>query len=310
MLRGLVSAFVIAFCLLPPVRAAAGPALLFEPATNKVLYAEDPDLSWHPASLTKMMTAYLTFGAISRGEISMSDKVTCSENANKQPPSKMGLPVGARISVELALKTLIVKSANDVAVMLAEKVGGSEQGFINEMNAAARRLGMARTQFMNPHGLHDDRQITTARDLAILTSAILREFSDYEDFFAMQSVRIGKRRLRSHNSMLRQYIGADGIKTGFICASGYNVVASATRNDRRLVAVVLGSRSDKSRRERTSKLLDHGFEWYEWKSMFVDELDILPVRQASLVEGPADMRSTVCRVRRRARQSRRARKRR
>ena len=309
MQRHLTAVVVFLALLGVPFGAQAGPALLFEPATGKVLYAEDPDLSWHPASLTKMMTAYLTFSAISRGELAMTDRVVCSENANKQPPSKIGLPVGADMSVEKALKVLLVKSANDVAVMLAEKVGGSEPAFIDLMNDTARRLGMTRTRFVNPHGLPDRRQITTARDMAILTRAIMREFSDYGDFFALQHVKVGKRRLRNHNSLLRNYIGADGMKTGFICDSGYNVVASATRDNVRLVAVVLGARSGASRRKRASKLLDHGFEWYDWKSMFARRLDILPVQQAALAEQPGNLRNTVCGSRR-ARKPKRKRRRR
>ena len=192
----LAAAFVVALALWLPVGAQAGPALLFEANTEKVLYAEDPDLLWHPASLTKLMTAYLTFEAISKGELSMADKITCSANANKQPPSKIGLPVGGTITVEAALKILIVKSANDVAVMVAEHVGGSEQAFVDQMNLAAKRLGMTRTNFVNPHGLPDKRQITTARDMARLTRAILNEFPDYSDFFAMRSVRMASVVLR------------------------------------------------------------------------------------------------------------------
>ena len=281
-----------------PHQTLAGPTLLFEPATGKVLYAEDPDLSWHPASLTKLMTAYIIFSAISSGKLSMSDKAVVSEYAYKQPPSKLGLPIGAEMTVELALKSILVKSANDVAVMLAERVGGSEAGFSRLMNQAAKDIGMTRSRFVNPHGLPDKRQVTTARDMAILTRAIMREFPDYGDFFSLRHVKIGRRKLRNHNSLLRNYVGADGMKTGFICASGYNVVASATRSDVRLVAVVLGARSGASRRIRAAKLLDHGFEWYAWKALFARQLDILPVQQAALAASPGNMRSTVCAVRR------------
>ena len=304
MLIRIVIVMLTALALLAPGRADAGPALLFEYNTSKVIYAEDPDLLWHPASLTKMMTAYLTFEALQKGELALTDKMVCSANANKQPPSKIGLPVGGTMSVELALKVLIVKSANDVAVMVAEKVGGSEPAFIAQMNATAKRLGMTRSQFVNPHGLPDKRQITTARDMGILARALLRDFPDYQDFFAMRSVKIGKRNLRSHNWLLRNYVGADGMKTGFICDSGYNVVASATRGDMRMVAVVMGARNGLSRRKRASKLLDHGFERYPWKSLFADHLDQLPVQMASLSEGPASLRSQVCGVRRKARKPR------
>jgi D-alanyl-D-alanine carboxypeptidase len=308
MLARFAAVMLAALALCLPAGVHAGPALLFDPDTNKVLYAEDPDLLWHPASLTKLMTAYLTFEAISKGELSMQDKVVCSANANKQAPTKIGLPVGAKISVELALKTLIVKSANDVSVMIAETVGGSEEAFIDQMNQTAKRLGMTRTNFVNPNGLPDKRQITTARDMALLTRAILKDFPDYGDFFAMRSVKIGKRQLRSHNALLRTYTGADGMKTGFICDSGYNVVASATRGDRRLVAVVMGSRSGFSRRQRATKLLDHGFLRYEWKSLFAEDLDKLTVQIGSLSESPGNMRGDVCSGRRKARKSRKARR--
>ena len=290
----IAAAAALAVLLLAPLQALAGLALLFEPVSGKVLYAEDPDLSWHPASLTKLMTVYVAFGAISRGELTMEDKVICSANANKQPPSKIGLPVGAEMGVGLALRVLLVKSANDVAVMLAEKVGGSEAKFIDQMNAAAERLGMTRTHYVNPHGLPDDRQVTTARDLAILTRAIMKEYPDYADLFALPYVKVGKRRMNNHNSLLRSYIGADGMKTGFICASGYNVVASATRDRVRLVAVVLGARTGQSRLVRASELLDHGFEWYRWKALFARKLDRLPVQQAALAEPATDLHANVC----------------
>ncbi|MGL4396126.1 MAG: D-alanyl-D-alanine carboxypeptidase family protein, partial [Hyphomicrobium sp.] len=145
--------------------AAAGPALLFDGSNGKVLYAEDADHLWHPASLTKIMTAYLTFEAIKDGKIRLDDKIACSLVANLQPPSKVGLPVGGELTVDLALQAVIVKSANDVTVMLAEAISGSETKFVARMNAAAQRLGMSRTHFVNTNGLPDPNQVTTARDL-------------------------------------------------------------------------------------------------------------------------------------------------
>lgn len=264
--------------LLQPVAAVAGPALLFEATSGKVLYAEDVDNLWHPASLTKIMTAYITFEALRDGKLKPDDKVVCSEASAKEPPSKIGLPIGAEMSVELALKALIVKSANDVAVMLAEKVGGNIENFVARMNATAQRLGMTRTRFVNPNGLPADEQVTTARDLAKLSRAIVKDFPQYADLWSMPYFKIGKRRLASHNSLLRSFDGADGLKTGFICDSGYNVVASATRDGTRLMAVVLGEPSSNDRAIRAASLLEHGFQHYGWKTFFdPTDIDNLPM---------------------------------
>jgi D-alanyl-D-alanine carboxypeptidase len=248
--------------------AAAGPTLLFDAGNGKVLYAEDHDDQWHPASLTKIMTAYLVFEALKSGRLTLEKKIPVSENAHGQPPSKVGLPVGAEMSVDMALRALIVKSANDVAIMLAEAIGGSEEAFVKQMNDAARRFGMTRTHFVNPSGLPASDQVTTARDLARLARAVLRDFPEYAHLWAMADMQIGRRRLRTHNGLLRTYEGADGLKTGFICDSGFNVVASASRDGRRLVAVVLGEVSGRDRNVRAASLLEHGFETYGWKQMF------------------------------------------
>jgi D-alanyl-D-alanine carboxypeptidase len=256
---------------------SAGPALLFDAASGKVLYAEEQDQPWHPASLTKIMTAYMTFEALRTNKISLEQKIPTSANAHAQPPSKLGLPVGAEITVNLALKALIVKSANDAAVMLAEAIGGTEGAFIAQMNDTARRLGMTRTSFVNPHGLPAPEQVTTARDLAKLTRAVLRDYPEYGPIWAMADMQVGRRRLRTHNGLLRTYDGADGLKTGFICDSGFNVVATATRDDRRLVAVVLGEYTSRDRSLRAASLLEHGFKNYGWKEFFSSTtVDSLP----------------------------------
>jgi D-alanyl-D-alanine carboxypeptidase len=276
----------------PPV-AVAGPALVFEPIKGTVFYSEDPDAPWFPASLTKLMTAYVTFHALKKGEVKPDTKLTCSKNAVSQTPSKLGLPVGGQITVDVGLKVLIVESANDVAVMLAEGVAGSEEAFVARMNEAAQRLGMTRTSFANPNGLPDDRQVTTARDLAKLTRAIIIEFPEYADIFALPRVQVGKRIMRTHNRLLVSFPGADGMKTGFICDSGFNVVASATRNGRRLVAVVLGEPSVATRTDRAANLLESGFRRYFWKSVFGRTVDGLAM-QASLSDEPTHLRNAVC----------------
>ena len=274
--RATLTAMILAFVGWPGV-ALAGPALLFDPANGHVLYAEDADDQWHPASLTKIMTAYLTFEAIRDGKIALGTKIPCSDAAYIQPPSKFGLPVGGELTVEMALQALIVKSANDVAVMLAESVGGTEQAFVEKMNATAQRLGMTRTHFVNANGLPATEQVTTARDLAKLSTAVLRDFPEYREWWGREDMRVGKRRLSTHNGLLKTYEGADGMKTGFTCDSGFNVVASATRDGHQLIAVVLGESSGHERTLRAAGLLEHGFQTQGWKDMFnTSTLDTLP----------------------------------
>jgi D-alanyl-D-alanine carboxypeptidase len=248
--------------------AHAGPALLFDATSGQVLYAEDQDDSWYPASLTKIMTAYITFEAIKTGKLTLDQKITVSEAALAQPPSKIGLPVGAEMSVDVALQALIIKSANDVAVMLAEAISGSETAFIYKMNETAKRLGMTKTTFVNPNGLPAPDQSTTARDLARLARAVMRDYPQYANYWTMAEMRIGKIRLTTHNALLKTFEGADGLKTGFTCDSGFNVVASATRDNRRLVAVVLGEPNGQTRAIRAASLLEHGFSLQGWKTMF------------------------------------------
>ncbi|MFZ4808069.1 MAG: D-alanyl-D-alanine carboxypeptidase family protein [Hyphomicrobiaceae bacterium] len=286
------AALVGVFLLVALVPAQAGPALLFEADSGRVYYAEDADDHWYPASLTKILTAYVTFAALKAGKVTLDTKIKCSEAANMQPPSKLGLPVGGEITIDLALRSLIVKSANDVAVMLAEGVAGSEEAFVAEMNAVAKRLGMTRSNFVNPNGLPAAEQVTTARDLAILSKAVLRDFPEYAEYWTMVDVRIGKRRLGSHNGLLRTYEGADGLKTGFICDAGYNVVASATRDGRRLMAVVLGEPSGFERSIRAASLLDHGFTVQGWKQVLNPKtLETMP--RGAEARGPVSVRDDV-----------------
>ena len=278
------SLIFIAFLIfaLAPLRAAANPTLLFDMSNGKVLYAEEADRLWYPASLTKIMTAYVVFEALKRGDLTLESKLVSTETAAKEPPSKIGLPIGAEISLELGLRALIIKSANDVAVMLAEAVSGNRDAFIVRMNETAKRLGMARTNFVNPNGLPVAGQVTTARDLARLAMAVQRDFPEHAHYWKTPYLRIGKRRLRSHNSLLRTFEGADGIKTGFICDSGFNIVASASREGRRLVAIVLGSPSAKDRGVRAQSLLEHGFLTHGWKLYFSSNtLDSRPVSTTS-----------------------------
>lgn len=300
MLRRAGLGLLVGAILTAPSGAFAGPALVFEPFNGTVFYAEDPDALWFPASLTKLMTAYVTFQALKAGTVTPDTKVVCSQKATAQAPSKLGLPVGGEITLDVALKVLIVKSANDVAVMLAETVAGSEEAFVVRMNEAAQHLGMTRTSFANVNGLPDERQVTTARDLAKLARAIIVEFPEHADLFTTIQIQVGKKLVRTHNGMLVSYPGADGMKTGFICDSGFNIVVSATREGRKLVAVILGEQSIATRRERAVDLLDNGFKRYFWKSLFGTSLDGLAI-QASLSTGPTHLRDSVCRARKPAR---------
>ncbi len=295
--RVFVRAVVLLLILMLPLPALAGPTLVFDVETGTVLHSEDTGAPWYPASLTKLMTAYLTFHAIRAGRITLETKIAMTEAGRAEPPSKVGLPVGTEFSIEWALQVLIVRSANDIAVALAEGVAGSEEAFVRLMNETAQRLAMTGTYYANPHGLPDRRQVTTARDLGLLARAIVREFPEYQAFFEAPNVRVGGRRLRNRNGLLRTMEGADGMKTGFICNSGYNLVASATRNGRRLVAVILGAPNGGSRTTTAKALLEEGFA-----NDANGGLLALPRKLNALSNGglfaaslPEDMAQTVCR---------------
>src|ERR1700720_84304 len=240
-------------------RASAEALLVIEVDTGKVLYAQNAGYPWYPASVTKLMTAYVTLHAVKEGRITLDQPLTVSANAVAQAPVKMGFGAGTQVTVDNALKMLMVKSANDIAVVLAEGVGGSIENFADQMNANARRLGMVQSSFVNPNGLPADDQISSARDLAILARALIREFPEYDYYWHLPGIRMGKMVQRNYNSLLGRYPGADGMKTGFICASGFNLVASATRDGRRLIAVVLGAPSSGVRAVKAAHLLEQGF---------------------------------------------------
>jgi D-alanyl-D-alanine carboxypeptidase len=242
-----------------PRAASAEALLLIEADSGKVLQAENATIPWYPASVTKIMTAYVTLKAVKDGRISLDTLVTVSPTAASQSPSKMGFRPGTQLTVDNALKMMMVKSANDMAVVLAEGVGGSIDGFSAMMNDTAKRLGMTQTSYVNPNGLPADGQITSARDLGILARAFLRDLPEYEYFVHIPAIRFGKRITPNFNKLIGRYPGADGFKTGFICASGYNLVASATRNGRRLIAVVLGANSGTARAVKAAQLLERGF---------------------------------------------------
>jgi D-alanyl-D-alanine carboxypeptidase len=281
-----------ALAFVAPRAAQAEALLLIEADTGKVLQAENATMPWYPASLSKMMTAYVTLKAVKEGRISLDTLLTVSPIAASQSPSKMGFKPGTQVTVDNALKMMLVKSANDMAVVLAEGVGGSIDGFSAQMNENARRLGMTQTSYVNPNGLPADGQITSARDLAILARAIIRDLPEYEYFVHIPSIRFGRRVTQNFNKLIGRYPGADGFKTGFICASGYNLVGSATRNGKRLIAVVLGASSGMMRAVRAAQLLDRGFAGnnLSWLRPSLGTVDNLVPIDAS----PPDLRDQMC----------------
>ncbi|MFC5384539.1 D-alanyl-D-alanine carboxypeptidase family protein [Aquamicrobium segne] len=239
--------------------ASANPTLLFELNTGKVLAHEDAFKRWYPASLTKMMTAYVAFRAIEAGEAALDSPIRMTRNAAKQPPSKMGFKTGQIMRLDNALKMMMIKSANDVAMAIGENIGGTQADFAARMNAEAARLGMSGTHFVNPNGLFSPDQYTTARDMALLVSAIRRDFPQYNDWYTIEGLLFGKTQIPNFNLLVGRYPGADGMKTGFVCESGFNLVGTATRNGRTLAAVVFGETNGVTRAEAVAKLLDAGF---------------------------------------------------
>jgi D-alanyl-D-alanine carboxypeptidase len=239
--------------------ASAEALLLVEVDSGKVLHAENATYPWYPASLTKLMTTYVALRAVKERRIALNSLITMSELAHTQQPSKMGFKPGVQLTLDNAIKMLMVKSANDIAVAIAEGVSGTVENFAAEMNAAAQRLGMTQSHFVNPNGLPDARQVTSARDLAILARALIREFPEHDLYWHIPAIKFGKRIMRNYNKLIDRYPGADGMKTGFICASGFNLVASATRHGRRLIGIVLGAPSSPVRNEKAARLLESGF---------------------------------------------------
>jgi D-alanyl-D-alanine carboxypeptidase len=273
--------------------ASAEAALLIDAETGRVLYAENAASPWYPASVTKIMTAYVTLKAVKEGRLSLDKLLTVSENAVAQQPSKMGFPAGTQVTVDNALKMLMVKSANDMAVVLAEGLSGSIENFATEMNRAAERLGMTQTSYVNPNGLPADGQVTSARDLAILARAAIREMPEYGLYWHISAIKFGKRVMRNYNTLIDRYPGADGMKTGFICASGFNLVATATRGSRRLIAVVLGSRSGMQRAEKAAQLLERGFTGGGGLSWLIPSFGTVDALQP-VEAAPPNLRDEIC----------------
>lgn len=235
-------------------------SLVMDADTGTILHSRHADKKLHPASLTKVMTLMLLFDAMDSGRINLNTKLPVSTHAASMVPSKLGIPAGGYILVKDAIYALVTKSANDIAVAVAEGVGGSESRFASLMTSKARQIGMRHTTFKNASGLHDRRQVTTARDMALMAQHLIRQYGHHYHYFSTRSFKYKGQSFRNHNRLMSSYQGMDGLKTGYINASGFNLVASAVRNNRRLIGVVFGGRTSQSRNDHMAMLLDRGFE--------------------------------------------------
>ncbi len=270
--------------------AFAGASILVDLASGKVLEQEDAFKRWYPASLSKLMTTYVAFRAIQAGEVTLQSPVRMTKNAAAEPPSKMGYPPGAELTLDNALKILMVKSANDVATAVGESIAGSEKAFAARMNAESQRLGMTGSHWVNAHGLHAEGQYSTAHDLALLARALRTEFSQYASYFDLEGIVAGNARIKNHNNLIGRFDGADGMKTGYTCPAGFNLVATATRDGRTLLAVVIGERSSEERAVKAADLLAAGFAS---SAAEAPTLAAMKPRGEGLDE-PTNMRERIC----------------
>lgn len=256
---------IVAFtwlCVVVPLSVAAAPyaAMVMDARSGKVLHTENANTRLHPASLTKMMTLYIAFEAVQRGEISMDTMVTISKKAASEPPSKLGLRSGQKIKLRYLVRAAAVKSANDAATAIAEAISGSEAAFASRMNRTAKAMGMSRTTFKNAHGLTENGHLSTARDMTVLGRHMIYDYPMYYNLFSRKTADAGVRSVNHTNRrLLSSYKGADGIKTGYTRAAGFNLVASAQRGSERVIATVFGGRSTTTRNARVAELLDLGF---------------------------------------------------
>ncbi|MEM9147606.1 MAG: D-alanyl-D-alanine carboxypeptidase [Pseudomonadota bacterium] len=242
-------------------RAEAAPyaAVVMDMRTGKVVHARSADRQQHPASLTKMMTLYLAFEAVRNGQLRLDQRVRVSRHAARQPASKLYLKAGQRVTIRSLIRATAIKSANDAAMVLAEAIGGSQRAFAQMMTNKARQLGMSKTRFHNPHGLTQRGHVSTARDMARLARHLYFDFPEYYNVFGRKMASAAGKRVYTTNRLLATYRGAEGMKTGYTRAAGYNLVATAKRGERRVVAVVMGGKSSRWRNRRVAELLDMGF---------------------------------------------------
>jgi D-alanyl-D-alanine carboxypeptidase (penicillin-binding protein 5/6) len=241
-------------------------AIVMDAASGEILYQKRADSPRYPASITKIMTMYLAFEALATGRLHETDLITVSPLAAAQAPTKLGLRPGETIDVEDAMHAIAVKSANDMAVALAEKIGGTESRFAAMMTMKAQELGMTHSHFVNANGLPDSRQITSAHDIAVLCRAVLRDYPQYYGYFGTEQFTYRGVTMNNHNGLLGRMPGVDGFKTGFTNAAGYNLAASAVRDGRRLITVVMGGSSGASRNANVEDLLLTGFDLEERRS--------------------------------------------
>ncbi len=245
-----------------PLSVAAAPyaAMVMDARTGEVLHSRNADTRLHPASLTKMMTLYIAFEAVRNGEISLDTKVRISKHAASEPPSKLGLTSGQRIAFRYLIRAAAVKSANDAATAIGEAIEGSEAAFARRMTRTAKAMGMSRTTFKNAHGLTENGHMSTAHDMTILGRHLLYDYPEYYNLFSRRSTSAGIKTVTNTNrKLLAAYKGADGIKTGYTRAAGFNLVASAERGGERVIATVFGGKSSTSRNAKVAELLDLGF---------------------------------------------------
>lgn len=259
---GLFLLALTVLALLPPVKASSAPyaAMVMDARSGEVLHSRNADTRLHPASLTKMMTLYVTFEAIKRGEISLDTTVTISSKAANEPPSRLGLKPGQRIKLRYLIRAAAVKSANDAATAIGEAVSGSEASFARRMNRTANAIGMSRTTFKNAHGLTESGHLSTARDMTNMGRHLFYDFPEYYNLFSRLTADAGVREVAHTNSrFLNSYKGADGIKTGYTRAAGFNLVASAERGNKRIITTVFGGTSTSARNAKVAELMDLGF---------------------------------------------------
>jgi D-alanyl-D-alanine carboxypeptidase len=286
--RSLVAFFSAPFILC--LQAQAAPSVVIDVASGQILQQEQPTASWYPASLTKLMTVYVALDAVRAKRLTFDTPLVVSPRAYRMAPSKMGFRPGSEVTLGNALVMLMVKSANDIAVAIAEGVSGSVEAFAEDMNKVSASLGMRESYWVNPNGLPDERQVTSARDLAILGRALYLQFPEHANLFNVGAMQLGKSIIPTHNGLLGRYPGADGMKTGFTCSAGFNLVASASRGGRRLIAVVLGAPSATVRTAKAAALLDRGF-------MSGGSMGSIDALQSFGVAAAPDMHDGACRNR-------------
>lgn len=250
---------ITSLAIAPAASAEKYASIVVDVDTKEVLHSRHADSTRYPASLTKVMTLYMLFDALKSGEVDLNEKLTVSRNAASQRPSNLKLKAGQKISVENAIEALVVKSANDVAVVVAERLGGTEKRFAALMTAKAKQMGMKNTRFRNASGLPNSRQVSTARDLYILAESMMADHPAYYPYFQTKSFAWNGRTYKSHNKLLGSVDGVDGMKTGYIRASGFNLMTSAEREGRRIVVVMTGGRTAKTRNAHVKALVEAAF---------------------------------------------------